>query len=123
MNLLIDESVDRQTVARLRQEGHDVLYVAEMEPGITDDLVLNRANERNALLVTADKDFGELVFRQGLTSAGVLLLRLHGLSLGNKARIVLTALTQHQRYVRTTPSVGYAYTFTLEAPGGDRYQR
>ena len=44
----------------------------------------------------ADKEFGELVFRQGLTSAGVLLLRLHGLSISNKARIVLEALTQHQ---------------------------
>ncbi len=39
MNLLIDESVDRQIVARLRQEGHEVSYVAEMEPGITFTVV------------------------------------------------------------------------------------
>jgi predicted nuclease of predicted toxin-antitoxin system len=95
MNLLIDESVDRQTVARLRQEGHDVLYVAEMEPGITDDLVLNRANERGALLVTADKDFGELVYRRGQINAGVLLIRLLGLSNEKKAEIVATTIREH----------------------------
>src|SRR4051812_43324437 len=92
MNLLADESVDRQTVERLRQEGNDVLYIAEMEPGISDDVVLARANERNALLVTADKDFGELVFRQNLVNHGVVLLRLAGLSSEIKAEIVADVL-------------------------------
>ena len=92
MNLLADESVDRQTVERLRQEGNDVLYIAEMEPGISDDVVLARANERNALLVTADKDFGELVFRQNLVNNGVVLLRLAGLSSETKAEIVADVL-------------------------------
>lgn len=55
MNLLADESVEQQIVARLRLDGHEVLYVAEMEPGITDDVVLERANERSALLLTGDK--------------------------------------------------------------------
>ena len=63
MNLLADESVDEQIVQRLRREGIDVSYVAEMEPGIPDELVLTRSNETDALLLTADKDFGELVFR------------------------------------------------------------
>ena len=60
MNLLADEGVDRQIVERLRQEGHHVVYIAEVEPGITDEVVLDRANEINALLITLDKDFGEL---------------------------------------------------------------
>ena len=45
MNLLADESVDHQIVERLRRDGHEVLYVAEMEPGIPDNVVLERANE------------------------------------------------------------------------------
>jgi predicted nuclease of predicted toxin-antitoxin system len=65
---------------RLRKDDHQVLYVLEMQPGIPDDAVLAQAVKEIALLVTADKDFGELVFRQHLMSAGVLLLRLHGLS-------------------------------------------
>ena len=66
MNLFADESVDQAVVERLRQDSHDVLYVAELAPSIADDEVLREANARSAVLVTADKDFGELVFRQGV---------------------------------------------------------
>ena len=78
MNLLADESVDRSIVERLRSDGHQVEYVAELSPGISDEEVLRQANDRGVVLVTADKDFGELVFRYGLTHPGVLLLRLGG---------------------------------------------
>jgi predicted nuclease of predicted toxin-antitoxin system len=89
MNLLADEGVERQIVERLRRDGHTVLYIAEMEPGVPDDVVLERANEITALLVAADKDFGELVFRERrLSSGGVVLLRLAGLSAERKAEIV-----------------------------------
>jgi predicted nuclease of predicted toxin-antitoxin system len=95
MNLLADESVDRQIVEHLRQDGHEVLYVAEMEPGISDDVVLERANGISALLVTADKDFGELVFRdKRLTTDGVILIRSAGLSPKRKAEIVSDAFKE-----------------------------
>jgi predicted nuclease of predicted toxin-antitoxin system len=55
MNLLIDESVDRQIVEKLRQDGHDVMYVSDLGPGIPDDEVLSIANNNQALLVTSDK--------------------------------------------------------------------
>lgn len=71
---------------RLRNEGHAVIYVAEMEPGITDDSVLNAANKESAVLVAADKDFGEIVFRQGRSSSGVVLIRLAGISPDARAR-------------------------------------
>lgn len=41
MNLLADESVDRQIVERLRQDGHQVLYIAEVEPSISDIISLH----------------------------------------------------------------------------------
>ena len=88
MNLIADESVDRPVVERLRQDGHDVVSVAELSPSVTDDEILQQANDRGALLVTADKDFGELVFRQGRLHAGVVLLRLAGLPNAAKAEIV-----------------------------------
>lgn len=93
---MADEGVDRQIVERLRQDGLEVLYVAEMEPGISDDVVLERANERSALLMTADKDFGELVFRdKRLTTGGVILLRLAGLTVARKAEIVSGVFGEH----------------------------
>jgi len=60
-----------------------------MEPGISDEEILWKANEHLSLLVTADKDFGEMVFRQNLLSAGgVVLIRLAGLSPKRKAEVV-----------------------------------
>ena len=77
MNLFADESVDKPIVERLRQASHDVVYVAELAPSITDDEVLREANGRSAVLVTADKDFGELVVRLGLPAFGVVLVRMN----------------------------------------------
>ena len=89
MNFVADEGIDRQIVERLRRDGHEILYVGEMEPSISDEEVLNRANEKSAQLITADKDFGEMVFHQNLlTIGGVILLRLLGLSPEQKAKIV-----------------------------------
>ena len=74
MNVVADESVDRPVVDRLRRDVHEVLYVAELSPSIDDDSVLHRANEHGALLITADKDFGEFVFRLRRVHAGVVLI-------------------------------------------------
>jgi len=79
VKLLADEGVDRPIVERLRQSSHQVWYVTEMEPGISDNLVLDLANREGAVLLTADKDFGELVFRQGRMTRGVILIRLAGI--------------------------------------------
>jgi predicted nuclease of predicted toxin-antitoxin system len=88
MNLVADESIDRPIVERLRQEGHDVLDVAELAPSISDEEVLRVAIDEDALLLTADNDFGELVFRQRRVHAGVVHLRLFGISSPLKADLV-----------------------------------
>lgn len=95
MNILADEGVDRPIVKRLRQSGHSVQYVAEMSPGITDDKVLELANQSSALLITIDKDFGELVFRQGRVSSGVMLIRLAGLPAEQKATVVVATVDRY----------------------------
>ncbi len=105
MNFLADEGVDRQIVDRLRSDGHSVLYVAEMDPGVSDDLVLELANRESAVLITADKDFGELVFRQGRSSGGVVLIRLQGLSPAAKAGVVSEAIDRHRAEISGNFSV------------------
>ena len=95
MIFVFDESVDRQVADRLRDDGHDVYCVWEMAPGIPDEAVLDCANANDALLVTADKDFGELVFRQHRTTVGVVLIRLAGVSQATKASIVAAAMQDH----------------------------
>ena len=65
MKIVADESVDKQIVDRLRSDGHAVVFIAELAPGIDDEAVLLQSRQSNAVLLTADKDFGELVFRLG----------------------------------------------------------
>ena len=96
MKLLADESVDRQIVERLRRDGHEVASVADLAPGLEDPAVLERANAQDAILLTADRDFGELVFRQSQVHAGVALIRLSGLSAERKGAIVASAIRQHE---------------------------
>jgi predicted nuclease of predicted toxin-antitoxin system len=116
MNLLADESVDGPIVEQLRQDGNDVLYVAEFDSGITDTEVLDRANQAQALLLTADKDFGELVFRRKLLSArGVVLLRLAGLSSEGKTEVVRKAFDDHGHQ--------FAKAFTVISPERVRVRR
>ena len=53
LNIVADENVDRPIVERLREDGHAVLFVAETDPGVDDEVVLDRANELEAGLLTA----------------------------------------------------------------------
>lgn len=115
MNFLADENIDRQIVEHLRQDGHFVWYVAEMEPGISDDLVLDLANQEGALLLTSDKDFGELVFRLRRIASGVVLIRLSGLSITSKAEILTRVINQ-----RTNELLG---AFTVVTPTAIRIRK
>lgn len=76
LKLLADENIAAPLVQALRTQGNDVTYVAEMSPGLTDDEVLSLAKREHRLLLTEDKDFGELVFRLKQEPPGVVLLRL-----------------------------------------------
>lgn len=74
--IVADESVDFRVVAKLRDTNFTVFSIAESKSSITDEEVLAIAVSKNALLITEDKDFGELVFRFQLKHRGILLLRL-----------------------------------------------
>ena len=115
MKFLADENIDKPIVDHLRKEGHVVLYVIEMEPSISDDEVIQRANQESALLLTADKDFGELVFRQGRIVYGVVLIRLPGLSPQRKAEVIAKVVQEHANELTKN--------FTVITPGVVRIRR
>lgn len=76
MRWLADECVAASLVAFLRADGHDVLYVAEVAAGFSDVDVIALAFREKRLLLTEDKDFGDLVFRRGSAAPGVVLMRI-----------------------------------------------
>lgn len=61
MKFLADEYCDADMIASLRADGHDVVYVMEIKPGALDQEVLKKAFDEGRILLTEDKDFGELV--------------------------------------------------------------
>lgn len=112
---MVDEGVDKHIVETLRSQKHQVTYIAEADPGVTDDVVLVTANQKNALLITSDKDFGEMVYRQGSLFNGVLLLRLFGLTAQRKADLVVGALQKH--------ADEFTHAFSVLSPGLLRIRR
>ena len=76
MRWVVDECVSARLVAMLREAGHDVSYAAEMAAGISDISLIEFACRENRLLLTDDKDFGELVIRRQWVTPGVVLMRI-----------------------------------------------
>ena len=75
MRFLADESCDFSVVRALRSAGHDVLAVAELAGGSDDAAVMDMAVRDSRILLTEDKDFGQLVYAHAQQSSGVILIR------------------------------------------------
>lgn len=74
MRLCANENIPEDCVTRLRQDGHDVLWIREAAPGSSDQAVLARAIAEDRLLITFDKDFGQMVYRSGVVALGGIIL-------------------------------------------------
>lgn len=95
MKFLADEGVDISIVRGLRASGFDVYYVIEEVRSLGDDELLQIAYAENRILITRDKDFGELVFRLNKLHTGVILIRLEGYHTKDRSEIVCKAIKQH----------------------------
>ena len=96
MRVLFDQSADFRLIAPLRQLGHDVSAISRDHPhSLADEDVLAIARNEQRILVVADRDFGELIFHQGLAHSGVLFFRLPGAPLQAKIDHLTTVLESH----------------------------
>jgi len=75
MRFLADANIESAIVLWLRAEGHDVVWANEFPPSVPDERLLELARNENRIVLTYDRDFGDLVFRERLVSSGVVLLR------------------------------------------------
>ena len=94
MQFLVDESAGSAVAGHLRALGHDVLEVAQAMRQADDATILARAVQESRIVVTNDKDFGELVFRSRQAHGGVVLLRLRDESSANRVRVMQAVLDQ-----------------------------
>jgi predicted nuclease of predicted toxin-antitoxin system len=94
MKFFADESVERRLVTALRKK-YEVFSADEIMKGAKDDLVLQQAEASKTILVTADKDFGELIYSGQQRHSGVVLYRLHGLPIEEKISIITAAIDKY----------------------------
>lgn len=96
MRFLLDESADYPLAKFLQGLGHDVTAIAHDYPAaLKDREVLRIAYAEDRIVITNDRDFGDLIFRQRLPHAGVILFRLGDEDLQTKLNWLTYVLSNH----------------------------
>jgi len=93
MRFLADENFPVPSIHILRREGHDVVSIIEESPGIADDVILMRAVSESRIILTFDRDYGELIYRLHLIPASVLYLRYDPIHPQEPAQHILKLLS------------------------------
>jgi predicted nuclease of predicted toxin-antitoxin system len=76
VRLLLDECCPPSLARALRGAGHDVRHVLDHDAGVDDETIAEIAVQEGRVLVTEDKDFGEIAIAHGRPLPGVILLRI-----------------------------------------------
>lgn len=105
MLLVADESVDFGIIQLLRKKGASVISIAEENVGINDEAVLKIAIKNQCLLITEDKDFGELTYRLNMKHKGILLIRLGELMRKERIEYAVQMIQKHFEYLNNNFSV------------------
>ena len=87
MRFLVDECTGSKVAQWLRDENYEVFSVFDEARGMMDDDILAKAFAENWILITNDKDFGEMVFRERRRHHGVVFLRLDDERAANKIEV------------------------------------
>ena len=95
MKIIGDESVDFAIIKKLRQENFEIISISESYSGISDFEVLEIARNNKCLLITEDKDFGELTYRLKLEHFGILLIRLNDLERNDRVNQATEIIINH----------------------------
>ena len=99
MHFLANENFPLDAVEALRTDGHDVAWIREDARGTSDDKILFRAQEENRIVLTFDKDFGELVFRSRFPAQSeVILFRITPISPQYIAQVAVQALASQSNW-------------------------
>jgi predicted nuclease of predicted toxin-antitoxin system len=96
MRFLIDVCVGRVVEQDICSSlPFDFKCVRDIDPRMADSDIMRLARQEQRIIITSDKDFGEMVYRQGMTHHGVLLLRVDELTMAQKVDVLTKVLTEH----------------------------
>ncbi len=88
LRFLVDLGVGKGIERYLREEGYDTKAVRDIDPRMEDEEIIRTAVTENRMIITMDKDFGELVYHSSMEHSGVLLLRLEDATGTEKSQVV-----------------------------------
>ena len=95
MTIVADENIDFEIIRQLRLRSQNVISIQEINSGINDINVLDFAFRNNSLLITEDKDFGELAHRLKLPHKGILLIRLSDIPRSERIELSIKTIIEH----------------------------
>ena len=95
MKFLVDVGVGKKVETWLKENGFDVLSVRDIDSRAKDSQILRWAVDQQRIMITMDKDFGELVYNTGMHHAGVLILRLEDADSDTKVEVIKKILTEY----------------------------
>lgn len=93
---MVDECIGLSVAQWLRNKGFNVISVFSEMRGSDDETILAKAFSENRIVITKDKDFGEMVFRYKKPHCGIILLRLLNEQASNKMRVLQNLLHNYQ---------------------------
>jgi predicted nuclease of predicted toxin-antitoxin system len=94
LKFLIDVGVGASVVKWLREHGHDAVSVRDIDSRAKDQDILETAVRESRMVITMDKDFGELVYNSGLAHSGVLILRLEDATGQEKVDVIKAIISE-----------------------------
>lgn len=99
LKFLADVNMEKTIVDDLRERGYDTRWMLEDAPFLEDQAILKLANDEGRVLLTNDKDFGEIVFRQKSIATGVILFRLRGQNAFDKRALLRKLLETYSHLI------------------------
>jgi predicted nuclease of predicted toxin-antitoxin system len=95
MKFLVDVGVGKKVENWLKENGFDVLSVRDIDSRAKDSQILRWAVDQQRMIISMDKDFGELVYNSGKHHAGVLILRLEDADGDTKVEVTKKILAEY----------------------------
>jgi predicted nuclease of predicted toxin-antitoxin system len=95
VKFIADVNVEKPLIDYLNEIGYDVTWVADYDCEMLDKDLLRLSKRERRILLTNDKDFGELIYLQKSISAGVILFRVRGQRVEEKKRLIKKLIDQH----------------------------
>jgi predicted nuclease of predicted toxin-antitoxin system len=96
MKFLLDENIDRRIINFLTSLNHSATHIQDIKIGLSDIDILDLSVLKRSVVITFDKDFGELIFKDGKSHKGVILLRLEDQTAENTIKVLKIVLKRKQ---------------------------